>query len=462
MKNNILTVMKNAFGGTYNTVSNRHGWTPFTQEPFSGAWQRNMETTKEDMLAYPAVFSCITLIANDISKLRLKLVKLDTDGIWSEVKNAAYDPVLRRPNRYQNRIQFFQSWILSLLINGNTYVLKERDNRNVVVAMYILDPLRVYPLVANDGSVWYEVPQDDLSGVSEPVRVPASEIIHDRANTFYHDLVGVSPLYAAAMSVGQGREIQKNSAAFFKNNARPGGILTAAGAVSDETVQQLRAYWESNYTGNNAGKVAVLADGLTYKSFDVQSAQNSQVIEQLKWSSEVVCSVFHVPPYKIGVGSAPSGGGLEAENIRYFSEALQIRTESIELLISEGLNMSADISVSFELDDLFKMDSKTLIETEEIAVGAGIKKLNESRKKMNLAPMEGGDTAYLQQQNFSVAALAKRDSSADPFAKSNTTANSNNSNNDTNDNNEEQDDEEVTRFITEFRLKAAERFIYAK
>lgn len=462
MKNNILTVMKNAFGGSYNSLPSRHGgWNPLISEPFSGAWQRNIEVCKEDMLAYPAVFSCITLIANDISKLRLNLVKLDENGIWVNTKNPAYDPVLRKPNDYQNRMQFFQSWVFSLLINGNTYVLKQRDNRNVVTSLYILDPNLVTPAVAPDGSVWYDLPQDDLSG-SKSVRVPASEIIHDRVNPLYHPLIGVSPLYAAALSVGQGREIQKNSANFFRNNARPGGILTAAGAVSDETVQQLRTYWESNYTGNNAGKVAVLADGLTYKSFDVESAASSQVIEQLKWSSEVVCSVFHVPPYKIGVGSPPTGGGLEAENIRYFSEALQVIIDNIELLIDEGLNMSSDIGVSFELDDLFKMDSKTLIEAEEIAVGAGIKKLNESRKKMNLAPMEGGDTAYLQQQNYSVAALAKRDSSSDPFGKNKTNSTSNNSNNDENDNNTQEDDEEVTRFITEFRLKAAERFMYAK
>lgn len=460
MKSNILTVMKNAFGGNYNSVSNRNGWLPFISEPFSGAWQRNMEATKEDMLASPAVFSCITLIANDIAKLKLKLVKLDSNGIWTETSNSAYTPVLKKPNKYQNRIQFLQSWIYSLLINGNTYVLKERDNRNVVVALYILDPLRVIPAVADDGSVWYDIPSDELSGTNDGrnLRIPASEIIHDRANTFYHDLVGVSPLYAAALSVGQGREIQKNSSAFFKNNSRPGGILEAAGAISDETAEQLRKYWSDNYTGNNAGKVAVLADGLTYKSFDIQNAQNSQVIEQLNWSADVVCAVFHVPPYKVGFATPPNGGSLETENIRYFSEALQIRIESIELLLDEGLNMAADIGVSFDLSDLFKMDSKTMIETEEIAVGAGIKKLNEARKMMNLPPMEGGDTAYLQQQNFSVAALAKRDSSADPFAKSNTTSNPNN---DTNENEENEEDTTTERFITELRIKSAERFNYA-
>ena len=33
-----------------------------------------------------AVFACVTLIANDISKLRLRLVRQDADGIWQETE----------------------------------------------------------------------------------------------------------------------------------------------------------------------------------------------------------------------------------------------------------------------------------------------------------------------------------------------------------------------------------------
>jgi phage portal protein BeeE len=35
---------------------------------------------------------------------------------------------------------------------------------------------------------------------------------------------------------------------------------------------------------------------------------------------------------------------------------------------------------------------------------------------MNLKPVEGGDTPYLQQQNYSLAALNKRDQGEDPFS----------------------------------------------
>ena len=47
-------------------VDSRGGWYPLIREPYSGAWQQNKEITHETQLAYYAVYSCITLIANDI------------------------------------------------------------------------------------------------------------------------------------------------------------------------------------------------------------------------------------------------------------------------------------------------------------------------------------------------------------------------------------------------------------
>lgn len=453
MANNILSLFTKAFAPRSSIASNRGNWFPIIKEPYSGAWQENQEQTREDMLAYPAVFACITLIANDISKLPLKLKRKDENDIWQSYDNPAYNPVLRKPNRYQTRIQFYESWVLSTLTYGNAYILKGRDARNVVTDLYVLDPSTVQVLVGTDGSIWYELTPDALSSLKEQVTVPASEIIHDRIHTLYHPLIGISPLYAAGLPILQGRNAQESSSHFFKNRGQPGGILTAPGAVSDETVEQLREYWAANYTGNNAGKVAVLADGLTYKSFDTVNAQASQLIEQLQWTAEVVCSVFHVPPYKIGAGNTPTSGNIESENIRYFAEALQKLIEGMEVLIDEGLAMPKDVGVEFDVNNLWRMDSKTMMESQEVGVTSGIVAPNEARKTLNLSPVSGGESPMAQQQNYSLAALAKRDAKEDPFdTGSSKTAASN----------DNQEDEETDKFITEFRMKAAERFIYAK
>ncbi len=392
---------------------NRGGWWPVIRESFAGAWQRNITVDHNAVLANHAVFACMTLIAGDIAKNRVKLVAQDSDGIWTETASPAYSPVLRKPNRYQTRIQFWENWMLSKLSRGNTYVLKQRDNRNVVTALYVLDPNRVKPMVTPDGAVYYELKADNLAGLEEQsILVPASEVIHDRFNCLFHPLIGVSPIYAAGLAATQGLAIQNNSANLFSNASRPGGLLIAPGRIDPDNAMRLKDYWDTNFTGENAGKVAVLGDGLDYKALSV-TPEDAQMIEQLKWTAEVVCSTFHVPPYKIGVGALPSYNNVQALNVEYYTQALQVHFEAAELLLDEGLSTGEKLGTEFDLDNLLRMDAATQMQV--LKESGGILSPNEMRAKLDRKAVEGGDSPMVQQQNYSLEALAKRDAMDDPF-----------------------------------------------
>lgn len=399
-------------------VGNR-GWFSIISEPFTGAWQRNRELRHETLAAHYAVYSCITLIASDISKMCIRLVEQDKNDIWNEVSVAAFSPVLRKPNRYQNRIKFIEQWVVSKLRRGNTYILKQREGRTLVKAMYVLDPDRVRPLVAPDGSVYYQLSSDNLAGLNEQVTVPASEIIHDTMCPLFHPLCGVSPLVACGMAAVQGLSIQNSVTKFFENGAVPGGILTTPTEISDEQAKLFKEAWEANYTGHNAGRVAVLGGGLKYEKM-MMTAVESQLIEQLKWTAETICSCFHVPAYMVGVGAPPAYNNIEALNQQYYSQCLQALIENIELLLDEGLGLDTvaghTYGTEFDLDGLLRMDTATQYKTLGDGIGSGLVTPNEGRKKIGYKPLKGGDTAYLQQQNFSLAALDRRDSSDDPFA----------------------------------------------
>jgi phage portal protein BeeE len=67
------------------------------------------------------------------------------------------------------------------------------------------------------------------------------------------------------------------------------------------------------------------------------------------------------------------------------------------------------------------MDPKSRAETREIEIRSAVLKPDEGRLQENRPPVDGGDTVYMQQQNYSLAALAKRDASDDPFGKAATT-----------------------------------------
>ncbi|MFA6063872.1 MAG: phage portal protein [Gallionella sp.] len=389
-------------------VSSNRGWYPIIREPYSGAWQQNQEWTVDCVLAHHAVYSCITLISNDIGKLRHKLVVSDSDGIWTETTNPAYTPVLRKPNRYQNHIQFKQWWITCKLIRGNCYALKQRDARRVVTGLYLLDPSRVQVLVSESGDIFYQLQTDNLTGIDNTgLTVPASEIIHDRMNCLFHPLVGVSPLFAAGCVANLGLKIERNSSRFFSNSSRPSGILTAPGSISDTTAKTLKDYFDANFTGDNSGKVAVVGDGLKYERLAI-TASDSQLIEQLKWTAEVICSTFHVPPYKIGVGNMPSYNNIEALQQDYYNTCLQSLIEEYETCMDEGLGLDDRTGVELDLDGLLRMDTAAQMETLVKGLSGGVIYTNEARKSLNKKSVEGGNVIFRQQQDYPLSILADR------------------------------------------------------
>jgi len=394
-----------------------NGWFPVIREPFTGAWQQNQEITAPSALAYFAVYGCVTLIATDIGKLALRLVAQDDDGIWQETTNPAYSPVLRKPNRYQTIVKFVEQWITSKLTWGNAYVLKQRDGRGVVSALYVLDPARVSVLIAPDGAVYYSLKRDDLTGVSDgDVVVPAKEIIHDPMICLFHPLVGVTPLYACGQAAQQGLTIQTTSEKFFQAGSRPGGVLTAPGEINDEQAARLKTRWESGYSGANSGRVAVLGFGMKYEPMTVNAA-DSQLIEQLQWSAQQVCTAYHVPPALLDLPGAGNVTDLEALLVKYHSQCLQSLLVNFEAALDEGLELNAPFGTEFDIDDLLWMVTSTKTKAAAEAIGAGAMSPNEARfKYFGLGPVDGGESCYLQQQNFSLSALKQRDSN-DPFSK---------------------------------------------
>lgn len=413
---NVLKVISGAVSKLFNPVGNNlgrwgggGGWWPVINEPYTGAWQKNDELYVCDILSHPVVYACITLISNDIGKLRTRLVRT-VNGITSEVtEQSPYWTVLKKPNRYQNQIQFKEWWMMSKLRFGNAYALKVRDGSGITRSLYLLDPCKVKPLVTEEGDIYYQLSEDNLSNIS-PVDayavVPASEIIHDRMNCLYHPLVGIPPLYAAGLVAQISLKILSNASSFFGNKSTPSGVLTAPGVISPATAGILKETWTDGYTGANAGKVAVLAEGMKFEAMS-QSAADSQLIETMDKMSELICTAFHVPGYKVGVGPMPAYNNIEALNQEYYQQALQVMIEEFELCMTEGLGTPDPMSVELELKGLLRMDSKTQMEFVAAGINGEVFTTNEGRKEFNLPPLPGGDTIYKQQQDFPLSEIAK-------------------------------------------------------
>src|SRR5690625_4845821 len=387
-----------------SAVPQRGGWRSIILEPFTGAWQRNIEEKRGDLITYPTLYACIYRIAADIGKLPFSLRERRSGGGWIEVESAAYTPILSKPNAFQTAAQFREYWIITKLVHGNAYVLKRRDAAGVVTQLYVLDPERVLPMVTNSGEVYYQLQTDALSTLpegypSENLIVPASEIIHDRCMTIHHPLVGVPPLAAAHWPALKNMKIMRSATEFFANNAQPGGILTAPAGMTEEDAKAVQDYWNREFRGESSGKVAIIGADMKFTPFAMKSI-DAQMVEQMRYSDEQICQPFGIPPFKVGIGTIPSGLGVDGLNQLYYADALQTHIEHMETLIDEGLQVKRPLGVELDLEPLLRMDEAKRAEVATKLVGGGIETPNEGRSRFNRTPLEGGDTVYMQQQYY--------------------------------------------------------------
>ena len=108
----------------------------------------------------------------------------------------------------------------------------------------------------------------------------------------------------------------------------------------------------------------------------------------------------------------------DLESLAADGDDLTQRIAAIGLKISDEIKQVKGFDV--DVRGLLRMDPAARYDAHSKAVGGGWMAPNEARAAENMAPVPGGDTPYLQQQNYSLRALAERDK--DPAPSSTATA----------------------------------------
>jgi len=368
----------------------------YVHEPYSGAWQQNVSCGAPGGL-FSAVYACMQIISGDIAKLQPRIRRRLDNGskIHHDMHPAAR--VLWHPNEYQTRVDFWGQFMASALFTGNTYAYLIRDERGVIQSMHLLDPRKVTPLVADDGSVFYRIGGEPLASIDAENTVPARFIMHHRLLALTHPLVGLSPWVAAGVSAATGQQIQHNSSAFFANMSRPSGLITLPGRADEPTLNRLRTDWNQNFTHGNQGRTAILDQGMKWEAMTMTAA-DAQLIEQLRWSVEDVARVFRVPLYMLTDASKISFKNAEQLSRNYYSQTLQYHIEALEARIDETFGLAEDVYCEFDLSTLLRMEFDARVAAYQTAIQCGVLTINEARALEELPPKEGGNEPLIQMQ----------------------------------------------------------------
>lgn len=356
--------------------------------------------TQWNALQVAAVYACVRNLSEDVAKLkpsvyRLKKVAYGSGFIKEVAKNHDLQKLFRRPNIYQDRFQFFETLMYSLVMRGNGYIFIQRDTYNgKPTALIPIQPDRVAILESTDGQLFYRLSpngQFEAAQTKGLVTVPARDIIHVRGLSA-DGLRGFSVLEAAANAFSLASTAEQQQEGLFARGARPGGMLLHPTTITKEAADRLLENWENNYgTGANAGKSVLLEEGMEWKPLGMTSV-DAEFLATRRFSVEEIARFFRMPLHMIGQLDKSTNNNIAHQGLEYYTNTLSGYLERIEAAFENAFDFANnDYMIEFDVWALMRLDLGALTTALATAKQAGLVDTNEAREKLGWNAREGHD-----------------------------------------------------------------------
>ena len=357
------------------------------------------QVDEKSAMQIATVYACVRLLAESVAQLPLHLYRYTDSGTGKEMAtdHPLYAVIHRQPNPEMTSFSWRETMMVHLLLYGNAYCQIIRDGKNGVVSVYPLLPENVEVDRDEHGEIYYiyHAYTDETPGEkNKDIIFRREEVLHVPGLGF-NGLVGFSPIAMMKNSLGSTLAVEKYGSAFFKNGAQPSGVLEHPGVLKNP--EKIRQNWSDVYGGaNNAHKVAVLEEGMSYKAISLPP-EDSQFLSTRQFGVEEICRIFRVPPHMVQDLQRATFNNIEHLAIEFVMHTLMpwlVRIEQAiikDVLIDEEKN---EFFPKFNVDGLMRGDYKSRMEGYAVAITNGIMSVNDVRKLEDLDPLdedEGGD-----------------------------------------------------------------------
>lgn len=374
-----------------------------TPEEF-GTWVRDNygdTLTERTALAISSIYAAAGLIAGAIAGLPMHIydtteagrTRVEDDPIW-ELLNVEMAPAW-------SAAVAWEFLVMSLLFHGNFYAAIIRKGGGLtapeIVGFEPCDPKRVQVVREPVSRRLVYIVQPDGVQAGAPRIIDQDDMIHVPGFGF-DGLIGYSPLRLALGDAGLlAKSTQDLSAAFFKNGARPDYFLLTDAKPSAEDIAKLRNQLSDQHQGTgNAFKPAILTGGMKPHAISLPF-EEVQLIATRQFQIEEIARIFGVPPFMIGHTEKTTswGSGVEQMGIGFVKYTLQRHLTKIQNEFRRKCFRGTTRFAEFATAALERGDLKTQSEAFRVALGrageANWMTVNEVRRLLNMAPVEGGD-----------------------------------------------------------------------
>jgi len=347
-----------------------------------------MTVTEETSLRLSAVYACVRLISDTISTLPYdQYIRRDGQRFPYRPKDSWID----RPSTEMPRTTFWKQVIVSLLLDGNAFVLVTRSG-NEIVDLTPLNPKQVRVERQKGRKVFI---------INNTTTVGPDQILHLTEMLMPGEVRGVSRIMQAKESLGLGLALEEYAAQFFGNGAYAGGVLEFPEKLSPEQRKEIRDTWNQMHQGpKRAHRVGMLWGGGKFNPLTVDPSA-SQLVDQRKFAVEEIARIFRVPPFMLGVSenAAMAFASIEQQQLFFRQHTIQPYVEMLEDHFQMLLENPSSF-IKFNMSSIVRADLATRYSSYNTALLAGFLSVNDVRALEDKGPVDDGDQYRVPLQNI--------------------------------------------------------------
>lgn len=345
-------------------------------------------------LAMSAVWASIQVLCNAISAAPLIVYERQSPrGKRRAVDHHLYPLLHHRPNPEQTSAEWLSMMMVGLCTRGNGISQIVRDQGDRARELWPLRPDRTRMARNPAGKLVYVT---RLASGAEHA-IPREDIYHVRGLSS-DGLWGLSPIDAAREAIGLGLAHERYSARFFKNDARPGGVLEHPGNLSKDGFDRLKADWKNIHEGlDNTARVAILEEGMKFHDVGI-TPEAAEFVAGRNFQVRDIARFFNVPLHMIQDLERATFSNIEHQSsgfVRYTMLPWFRRFEQRALADLLSPREQATHFVEFLVDGLERGDLQSRTSHYREMFGIGALSPNDIRSLENMNPREGGDEYFV-------------------------------------------------------------------
>lgn len=313
---------------TESPPNNQGGFFDITDPEFLATLNGSEWVSAETALKNSDLFSIISQLSNDLATAKLTTSRKQMQGIVDNPSNSA------------NRFNFYQSIFAQMLLGGEAFAYRWRNDNGRDMKWEYLRPSQVtFNRLDNQNGLYYNITFDDPR-IPPKQHVPQSDILHFRLLSVDGGLTSVSPL----MALGRELDIQKASDKLtlnsLKNALNANGILKIkGGGLLDFKTKVSRSRQAMKQM---QGGPLVLDDLEDFTPLEIKS-NVAQLLKQADWTTGQFAKVYGIPENVVG-GQGDQQSSLEmSSNVYSKAVARYLRPFLSELSQKLSCDVDADI-----------------------------------------------------------------------------------------------------------------------